>query len=111
IALARLQELAGPIDAQALDHLARPAAAISLDRHAALSREHALAAQGRDVTLEVVLAAKQAEAAFDPPLHVGRGAAARLGMGGSSAPGRERKCNEAEEAELTHGARSDQPAA
>src|SRR5262245_57930029 len=111
VALARLQELAGAIDAQALDHVAGPAATIGLDRQAALGREHALAAQERDVTLEVGLAPKQAEAVLDLPLDARRDAAARLGVGGGSAPRREQKRNEAEETELTHRARSDQPAA
>src|SRR5262249_51984398 len=108
---ARLQQLAGAIDAKALDHVAGPAAAIGLERQVLLGREHALAAQGRDVTLEVGLAAKQAKAVLDLPLDARSAAGAPLlGMGRGSAPGREQKCNEAEETELTHGVRSDQPA-
>ena len=47
VALADLHQPAGAIDAQALDRVARPAAAVALDRKPPLGAEHAVVAPGR----------------------------------------------------------------
>ena len=68
VALADFHQPAGAVDAQALDRVARPAAAVALDREPLLGAEHAVVAPGRDMALEIGLAAEQAEAVLDLPL-------------------------------------------
>ncbi len=80
VAIAALDQPSAAIDAQALHDVAGPAAAIAADFQPALGAEHAVVTRRGDVTLEVGLAAEQAEAVFDLPLDAGGG-----GAGGNSA--------------------------
>ena len=68
IAIAEFQELASPVDAQPLDQVACPAAAVALARQAPLGREHAIAVRRGDVPLEIRLSPEQAEPVLDLPL-------------------------------------------
>ena len=68
VAVAEFHQPAGAIDAQALDRVARPAAAVAFDREPLLGAEHAVVAPGRDVTLEIGLAAEQAKAVLHLPV-------------------------------------------
>src|SRR5262245_65647752 len=68
VAVADLGQPAGTIDAEPLDRVARPAAAVAVDREPALGTEHAIPAIGGDLALEIGLAAEQAEAVLDLPL-------------------------------------------
>ena len=78
VALAEFHQPAGTIDAQPLDRVARPAAAVALDRQPPLGTEHAVVAPGGDVALEVGLAAEQAKPVLHLPLDARLGIARRL---------------------------------
>jgi len=101
VAIAEFEQPARAVDAQPIDRVARPAAAVGLARQAPLGREHATAAHRGSVTLEVGLVAEQAESAFDLPLDVRCGAGCGLRVDRLSAPGREHK--EADDKERAHG--------
>ena len=102
VAVAGVQELAGAVDAQPLDRVARPAAAVAFAREAVLGRQHAVAAIGRDMALEIGFAAKQAKPVLDLPLDARTGAAARLRERGRREPSGEQQGGEAENEEFTH---------
>ena len=103
VAIAEFEQLAGTIDAQPLDRVARPAAAVAVLGKPALGREHAFAAVGGDVALEVGLAAEQPEAVLDLPLDLQRRRGAGLGVGSRGAPGREQERDQANSADGAHG--------
>ena len=75
VALADLQELSGGIDAQAVERQPGPAVAAACVREPPFRAEHAVAAVGGEVTLEVGLVAEKAEAVLDFPgdAHLGVG--------------------------------------
>ena len=102
VAIAEFEKPARAVDAQPIDRVARPAAAVGLARQAPLGREHATAAHRGNVTLEVGLVAEQAESAFDLPLDVRCGAGCGLRVDRLFAPGREHK-EEADDKERAHG--------
>ena len=105
VAVAKFHQLASTVDAQPLDHIARPAAAVRVARKPLLGAEHAIVAIGGDMTIEVGLAAKQAEPVLDLPVDAqGRGAAA-LGERGAPARRRQQKPSQPENPEGTHDAR------
>ena len=56
------------IDAQVLDHVLGPAAAVGVAREPLLGGEHAVAAVGRHMALEIGLVAEQAEAVLHLPV-------------------------------------------
>ena len=95
VAIAVFHQPAGAIDAEALDHVACPAAAVGVDGKAALGTENAIVAPGGNVALKVALAAEQPEAVLDLPLD------ARLGGRALRERGRIRAVGQA-------GARSEQ---
>src|SRR5262245_15933889 len=72
VALAGFQEPAGAVDAEPVDDVARPTAAVAVLGQEPLGRDHAIAAHRTDVALEVGLAAEQAKAALHFPLDVWR---------------------------------------
>ena len=76
VALAEFQQPAAAVDAQPLDRVARPAAAVARGRQPLLGRQHAVGA-GFDVAAEVGLAAEQAEAVLHLPFDPGRRRARR----------------------------------
>src|SRR5262249_56320335 len=78
VAIAEFEQPARAVDAQPIDRVARPAAAVGLARQAPLGREHATAAHRGNVTLELGLVAEQAASAFDLPLDAPCGAARGL---------------------------------
>src|SRR5262249_8658327 len=85
VALAEFQQPAGTVDAQPFDRVARPAATVALARQALLGREHATAARRGNVTLEIGLAAEQAESVLHLPPDVWCGAGCGLRMDSVSA--------------------------
>jgi hypothetical protein len=95
IAITGFEQIARSIDAQPLDHVARPAAAIGLARKTPLRRKYADASTGGDMTLEIGFIAEQPKPVLDLPLDAQRSAAARLSTGGASGR-RERDRSEAE---------------
>ena len=95
VPLAGFQQPARAIDAEPLDDVARPAAAVAVLGQAPLGREHAIAAHRLDVALEVGLAAEQAKAVLGFPLDARRAAGGRLGPRGIAAAA----CDEEEEGE------------
>ncbi len=104
VAVAGFQQLARPVDAQPLDGVARPAAAVALAREPLLRRQHRVGV-GRDVALEIGLAAEQAEAVLDLPLDGRSGV--RLGKGRHSGAGREQRGCQAQRDEKPHDRRHD----
>ena len=107
VAIAEFQELARTVDAQPLDRVARPAAAVGLARQALLGREHAVAARCGDVTLEVGLVAEQAKPVLDLPFDMRGAGASGLGVGSRSAGDREGNGDQAKDAEMAHDDRRD----
>jgi hypothetical protein len=83
VAIAGFADAALQIDAEPVDHVARPAAAVALHFERLFGREDAAIAGAFDVEQEVALLAEQAEAAADLPgdlqRSVGRGLRGRLG--------------------------------
>ena len=77
VPVAELEQPPAAVDAQPLDRVARPAAAVALAGEAALRLQNAVAARRRDVTLEVGFAAEQAKPVLDLPFDA-RHCAARL---------------------------------
>jgi hypothetical protein len=69
VALAELHQPAGPVDAQALDRIARPAATVGFAGQALFGCEHAVAVRGH-MAQEVRLAAEQAKPVLDLPFDV-----------------------------------------
>ena len=76
VARARLVDAAGEIDAEPVDRVARPAAAVALDRQRLLRSQHAAAAPGFGVQQEIPLLAEQAEAVAHLPGNLQRPIAA-----------------------------------
>ena len=68
VAIAHVQQLAGPVDAQPLHRLARPAAAIAFALKPLLCGEDAVTAIGRHLALEVGFVAEQTEPVLDLPI-------------------------------------------
>ncbi len=81
VAIAEFQEPAATVDAQSLDRVARPAAAVARGRQPLLGRQNAVSA-GFDVAAEVGLAAEQAEPVLHLPFDPG---AVGLGVGSTHA--------------------------
>ena len=106
VALAEFHQPAGAIDAQALDRVARPAAAVAFDREPLLGPEHAVVAPGRDVTLEIGLAAEQAKAVLHLPLDA-RLRARRLRERGRVRDERKQKGREAQNGKTQDGSTHD----
>src|SRR5262249_51098672 len=67
VAIAGLADLAGLIDAQSAEHVARPAAALAFDRERILGFEDRPRPQIVGMELEVALLAEQTEAVFHLP--------------------------------------------
>ena len=105
VAIAEFEQLAGAVDAQPLDRVARPAAAVAVARQPALGRQHALATMRGNVALEIGLVAEQAEAVLDLPLDAGPGRVAELGLGRACAPGREQERDQPDNGSVMHGLR------
>ena len=101
VAVADVQKLAGAIEAQSLDHVARPAAAVAVARQPLLGGKHAVVAIGGNVALEVGLAAKQAKAVLDLPVDAQRRVAA-LSQSGALARGRHQQRGQAKNADEAH---------
>src|SRR5215467_4478464 len=70
------------VDAEAVDHVARPAAAVALQFERVLGGKHTAVAQALDVELEVTFLAEQAEAV----LHFPGNLEGRVGGGLSCGP-------------------------
>ena len=102
VAIAEFQEPAATVDAQSLDRVARPAAAVARGRQPLLGRQHAVSA-GFDVAAEVGLAAEQAEAVLHLPFDPG---AVGLGVGSAHAACRAERSDQGQNNELTHAHRS-----
>jgi len=68
VAHALLDHVAGGINAEPRDHVARPSEAAALQRECLLSGEDAASQLRRDVPVEIALIAKQAEPIAHPPL-------------------------------------------
>jgi hypothetical protein len=66
------------IDAEAIDHIARPAAAFALRLQPLLRSQHAAVAHRLDMKLKVALFAEQAEAVLHLPADLDRGVGRRL---------------------------------
>jgi hypothetical protein len=81
VAGARLADAAGEVDAEPVDRVARPAAAIALDGQRLLGGQHAAAAPGLGMQQEIALLAEQAEAVAHLPRNLQRPVAgSRLGL-------------------------------
>ena len=106
VALAEFHQPAGAIDAEAFDGVARPAAAVALDREPLLGAEHAVVAPRRDVTLEIGLAAEQPEAVLDLPLDA-RFCARRLCKGGRIRDERKQQGSQADNGKAHGGSTHD----
>ena len=78
VAGAGLADAAGEIDAQPVHGVARPAAAVALNRQRLLGGEHAAAARGFGMQQEIALFAEQAEAVADLPGNLQRPIAAAV---------------------------------
>ena len=81
VAQAGFRQPSGLVDAEIVDHVARPAAAVGGARQPLFGCEDAVAAMGGDMAAEIRLVAEQAEAVADLPLDPDR-TAARGGPGG-----------------------------
>jgi hypothetical protein len=68
VALAEFHQAAGAVDAETLDRVARPAAAVALLGEPLLGAENAVVAPGCDMALEIALAAEQTKPVLDLPL-------------------------------------------
>ena len=88
VAVAGVEQAAGGVDAQMIDLVLRPAAAVGVALELMLGGKLAAGAVGGDVALEVGVAAEQAEAVLDLPVDlqaaVGRRLRRRLGGLGQS---------------------------
>src|SRR5262249_48058434 len=100
VAVAGVDQLAGAVEAQALDRVASPPGTGAAEGEPALGPEHAVAADGGDLTLEVGLAAEQAEPVLDLPLDAQP--AVRLRLCTRPKPGREQQCRQSDDAKVTH---------
>ena len=76
VARAGLADAAGEIDTEPVHRVARPAAAVALDRQRLLRSQHAAAATGFGVQQEIPLLAEQAEAVAHLPGNLQRAIAA-----------------------------------
>jgi hypothetical protein len=88
VTVAEFEQPARTIDAQPLDHIARPAAAVALFCQPPLGRQHAIAARRFDVALEVGLVAEEPKPVLDVPLDARRTARSRLGAKRLAATGK-----------------------
>ena len=104
VALAEFHQPAGAIDAQALDRIARPAAAVALDGKPPLGTQDAVVAPGGEVALEIRFAAEQAEAVLDLPLDARLRSARRLRERRRIRGERKQKCGQDKRGK-THGGR------
>src|SRR5262249_41634846 len=103
VAVANLEQSAGTIDAQPLDRVARPAAAVAFACQALLGSKHAARLRRGNVTLKVGFAAKQAEAVLHLPLDVRSAAAGNLGAPVRRAAERAQRDDQAGDEKATHG--------
>ncbi len=95
VARAGLHHPPRQIDAQPPDRVARPAAAVALDRERVLGRQHAAAAQRLGVDQEVALLAEQPEAVVHFPGNLHRAISA-LGGGELGGADHQRRKNESD---------------
>src|SRR5262249_36941167 len=75
VALALVGDVADRVDAQATEHVARPAAAFGFERHELLGCEHAASCEGGDVQLKIPLLTKKPKSVLHFPydMKAGRG--------------------------------------
>ena len=102
VAVAHAEQLAAAIDAEPLDGLARPAAAVAVALQPILRGEDAVAAISRHLALEIRLVAEQAESVLDLPVDP-QSVDGLLGECWPLRPGRKQERGETECYKHTHG--------
>ncbi len=103
VALALFEQPAAAVEAQPLDHVARPAATVACLGQPRLRLEYAVAAMDGDMAFEISFRAKQPEAVLDLPCDAQLAAGRRLGGSRTIEPAAEQHGGAGQTQEDTHG--------